>query len=69
MLAFNPENRIASFSLYNNLRNIMNLLDNAEKIPLVQLKGKNSIFKFNLKHDWFVKDFEDAKFKYKKIKA
>ncbi len=68
MMAFNPANRIASFSLYNNLRNIMKLLDKVKQMPS-QLKGKDSIFRFNLKHDWFVKDFEDGKFKYKKIKA
>ena len=28
MMEFKPDNRIASFSLYNNLRNIMNHLDN-----------------------------------------
>ncbi len=32
-------------------------------------KCEDSIFRFNLKHDWFVKDVEDGKFKYKKIKA
>ena len=68
MMSFKPDNRITSFALYTNLRNIMNLLDNAEKMPL-ELKVKDSIFRFNLKHDWFAKDFEDGKFKYKKIKA
>ena len=68
MMTFNPANRITSFALYHNLRNIMNLLDNVEQMSS-QLNGKESIFRFNLKHDWFVKDFEDGKFKYKKIKA
>ncbi len=67
MMAFKPDNRITSFALYTNLRNIVNLLHKQNQIPL-QLKGKDS-FKFILKLDWLFKDFEDRKFKYKKIKA
>ena len=66
-MTFKPDNRITTFALFKNLRCVMNLLDNAEKIPL-QLKGKD-YFRFILKLDWFFKDFEDRKFKYKKIKA
>ena len=68
MMSFNSLNRTTTFSLYNHLRYIMNLFDNAQEMPL-QLKCNNSIFSFSLKHDWFVKDFEQGKFKYKKIKA
>ena len=67
-MAYKPEHRIPSFSLYNNLRNIMNILENAEQMHLLQ-NGKASIFSYNMKQDWFFKDINDGKFKYKKIKA
>ncbi len=65
MMAFKPDNRITSFALYT--RKISDLLHKQNQIPL-QLKGKDS-FKFILKLDWIFIDFEDRKFKYKKIKA
>ena len=68
MMAFKTDNRIASYTLYNNLRNVVNLLDNAEQMSL-KMKCNNYIFRFILKLDWFFKDFEDRKSKYKKIKA
>ncbi len=67
MLAFDTKNRMSTFALYNNLRNIMNLLDSAQQM-LSYLKSEDYIFKFHMKHDWFAKDFEEGKFKYKKIK-
>ena len=68
MMAFKTENRIPSFSLYNNLRNIMNLLESAQQMPL-ELKFKDSVFSYNMKQDWFAEDIDKRKFKYKKIKA
>ena len=48
MMAYKPEHRIPSFSLYNNLRNIMNILENAEQMHLLQ-NGKASIFSYNMR--------------------
>ena len=46
----------------------MNILENAEQMHLLQ-NGKASIFSYNMKQDWFFKDINDGKLKYKKIKA
>ncbi len=58
MLAFNPDDRISSFALFNNLKTIMDILDNAQQMSLEQ-KSYDSIFRFDTKnHDWFAQDFE-----------
>jgi hypothetical protein len=53
MIRFKAEDRIPTFSLYNNLCDIMRILECEDQL---------------LKYNWFTKDVNSGEFKYNKLK-